>query len=40
VDLVGLNDGDELTASEALVVLLKTLGANLDAIASQLDQLR
>jgi len=40
VDLVGINDGDDLTASEALVILLKALASNLDTVADQIDQLR
>ena len=40
VDVVGINDGDELTAAEALVILLKTLGTHLDTVAEQLDHLR
>ena len=40
VDVVGINDGDDLTASEALVILLKTLASHLDTVASQLDHLR
>jgi hypothetical protein len=40
VDVVGINDGDDLTASEALVILLKTLAGHLDAVAENLDNLR
>lgn len=40
VDVVGINDGDELSASEALVILLKTLATNLDTVATRLDHLR
>jgi len=40
VEVVGLNDGDDLTAAEALVILLKALASNLDNVAEQLDQLR
>jgi len=40
VDVVGINDGDDLTAAEALVILLKAVGAHLDVVADQLDHLR
>jgi len=40
VDVVGINDGDELTASEALVIVLKSLVDHLDAVADRLDRLR
>jgi hypothetical protein len=40
VDVVGINDGDDLTASEALVILLKALAGHLDAVSENLDNLR
>jgi hypothetical protein len=40
VDIVAINDGDDLTPSEALVILLKALAGNLDTVAEHLDQLR
>jgi hypothetical protein len=40
VDIVGINDGDLLTEFEALILMLKAVTSQLDAIAQQLDHLR
>lgn len=39
VDVEGINDGDELAASEALIIVLKSVNAHLATIGEQLEDL-